>query len=206
MLTYYDAHTHHHSTNQNGIVSVQNIRIGSDNNIPSGIFSAGIHPYDVEKFEDEWMEQLKEIAQNTKCVAIGECGIDKRFNNLEEQINIFRFQIDLAKELQKPLIVHCVKGLNEVLNLTKGFEYPMLLHSFHKWDEMIERRGNIFVSLSMRNIIESKRVKLDRLLLETDDSNYTIEEIYKRLSVVYGVELEDLVKQIEENFNNFYSI
>lgn len=211
MITYYDAHTHRHYSELSGVVSVYNYRVGRDSCVPQGRFSVGIHPYDASEFakRGEWamrLEELEELAQNPMCVAIGECGIDMRIEGLDEQREVFRAQIAIAQALRKPLIVHLVRSLDEVLSLTKGFENPILLHSFHKWSDAIARRGNIFVSFAHRNIVGLKRVDISRLLLETDDSPTPIAELYRRLSECYKVDIEELVKQMEQNFNNFYSI
>ena len=74
-------------------------------------FAVGVHPYDCENFE----ESIFEFASHPKCVAIGECGLDyyrlpddenAKMQNKKLQKEVFVAQIQIAKKLNKPLIVH----------------------------------------------------------------------------------------------------
>ena len=96
---------HHHSCENFGIYNLD-----FNEKIPESIFSAGIHPKDIlEDFEFQ-LSWLKKTAENKKCVAIGECGLDRLADkNLQIQKEVFTRQIYLANDLQKPLIIHCVR-------------------------------------------------------------------------------------------------
>lgn len=72
-------------------------------------FTAGIHPELVNlNLGKKYLEQLRKSASNSKCVAIGETGLDfsKSFHNKEKQIQVFEEHIRLAIELEKPLFMH----------------------------------------------------------------------------------------------------
>lgn len=70
--------------------------------------AVGLHPYFMSEFVDEHLVQLTELAQRHRSllVAIGECGIDRSIANLPLQIKIFEHHIELANQLELPLIVH----------------------------------------------------------------------------------------------------
>jgi TatD DNase family protein len=55
----------------------------------------GIHPHDAKSWEEGYYEELRDIAQSTECVAIGECGLDynRNFSTVEEQREVFEKQV-----------------------------------------------------------------------------------------------------------------
>ncbi|NPA53526.1 MAG: TatD family hydrolase [Aquificae bacterium] len=146
--------------------------------------SIGYHPYDVNGLTDEDIEVLKKLAlENEKVVAIGECGLDyyRDITPKEIQKEFFEKQIQLAKELNLPLIVHS-RSANEdtVKILEKYAPYPAsgILHCFGGDIPMMEAcvdmgfyisfAGNVTYpkAENLREVL--KKVPLDRLLLETD--------------------------------------
>ena len=146
--------------------------------------SVGYHPYDVNGLTDEDIEVLKKLAlENEKVVAIGECGLDyyRDITPKDIQKEFFEKQIQLAKELNLPLIVHS-RSANEdtVKILEKYAPYPAsgILHCFGGDIPMMEAcvdmgfyisfAGNVTYpkAENLREVL--KRVPLDRLLLETD--------------------------------------
>jgi TatD DNase family protein len=119
---------------------------------PGTLYStAGIHPHDAKSYTDESWNELKVVASNPECVAVGECGLDynRNFSEPSEQRQVFRkhvrqesllvsvvitfFQIELAIEINKPLFVHERDGhddLLEILDQYKGRLPPVLIHCF----------------------------------------------------------------------------
>ena len=78
--------------------------------IPEHYFSVGIHPQNIDEQWENDLENLKIISQNPKCLAIGECGLDALVNIDENlQKKVFEAQILWANQIQKPVIIHCIK-------------------------------------------------------------------------------------------------
>ena len=68
----------------------------------------GIHPHDAAKTDNKTFESLKELAQRQKIVAYGEIGLDffRNISSQDKQIEVFGLQLELAKELNLPVIIH----------------------------------------------------------------------------------------------------
>lgn len=101
-----------------------------------GVYCAlGIHPTEAQKAQEEDFEKIIEMASNKKVVAIGECGLDYYWDKsfIEEQKKVFLKQIEIAKALNKPLIVHdreAHKDTFEMLTDNIKCEVPVIMHCF----------------------------------------------------------------------------
>ena len=98
-------------------------------------YSYGIHPWYIskEKVYDE-LRELKVAAHEKRCLAIGECGLDKVCDvPFDLQVEVFYEQIRLANEIRKPLIIHCVKAFNELINCLNQLDnnVPVIIHGFN---------------------------------------------------------------------------
>ncbi len=108
--------THTHSQLYDAKIELVNLGLGQSEK--PNHYSYGLHPWFIEKetYEDQ-LQQLKLISHEKRCLAIGECGLDKLSTvdfNLQQEV--FIEQIKIANQLKKPLIIHCVKAFNELLN------------------------------------------------------------------------------------------
>jgi TatD DNase family protein len=146
--------------------------------------SIGYHPYDIGDISEKDIENLAKLYKNnSKVVAIGECGLDfyrdKTPKNLQEKF--FRLQIELAKELKLPIIIHSREAdadIERILSEYAPFENGGIMHCFGGSLRLMEATlemgfyisfaGNITYPKAdnLREI--AKKVPLDRLLLETD--------------------------------------
>lgn len=171
-------------------------------------FSHGIHPWDAasSEFSSIFLEQL--ILPN--CLAIGEIGLDKLNGpDLKKQIQVFEKQIELSEKLNLPAIIHCVKAWNELKLIKRRFNpsQTWVFHGFSKRNilEDVLFEG-LYVSfgeamLSNPKLLDAaSKVPLDKLFLETDDSNISIETIYIEFAQAKQITLQEL-KEIQ--FNNF---
>ncbi len=83
------------------------IRLLADR-FPELRYSVGVHPLDTKHWEEATLDVLREATSDNRVVAIGELGLDLfRDSNLEEQLTILRPQLDLAFDLDLPVIIHC---------------------------------------------------------------------------------------------------
>lgn len=211
MYRYFDVHSHknHPQSDPNAVFTIENIRI-SDNNTTltsSPYFSAGIHPYDTMKINDKWFSDLETTASDDRCLAIGECGIDKRYPNIELQLEILHRHIGLSNRLHKPLIIHCVRAENEILRALKQSTEKTIFHSYTHFTQQLEQRQSITVSFSERSLQNPgiHRIPTNRILLETDDGDLSIEQIYARYSTLASIDPTDLQAVIRNNFTNIFN-
>ncbi len=146
--------------------------------------SIGFHPYDVNDISDEDLQWLKELAQKEeKVVAIGECGLDyyRDYTPVDKQKYFFERQIEIAKELNLPLIVHSREAPRDTEKILEKYApYPAsgIIHCFGGDMQMMEKcidlgfyisfAGNITYPKAENLRKVAKKVPLDRLLLETD--------------------------------------
>src|SRR5690606_33316081 len=134
------------------------------------------------------MAQLAQIARSPHVLAIGECGLDKKTEtNWELQALAFAQQIDLAKDLNKPLIVHCVRAFDEVIALLheRTPAVPVLFHGFNKHPNLVQyllRKGYNFslgtavLSGRLHGLI--REIPESSVFLEPDQPFTEIFEIY----------------------------
>lgn len=117
-MNYFDAHTHTFSKEEN-VLSVVNKYPVSENF--SHRFSIGIHPWFIKvKTLNTQFTVLEEKIQHKNCLAIGECGLDKLTEvDFQTQKEVFVTQIQLSEKYKKPLIIHCVKAHQEIIELKK---------------------------------------------------------------------------------------
>lgn len=201
-MDFFDFH-HHKKNMPNGIYNLDIEQIPPD--LP---YSIGIHPKDIDvnavDRQFEWMKNR--VSEN--CLAIGECGLDS-FVETDQKIqeDVFLRQIQFANEVKKPIIIHCVRKFYEVISFKKYAEQPMIIHGFNKKERIAEDllKNNFYLSfgkavlynLSLQNTL--KITPLDKIFLETDNDDFSLEELYEKVSEIKGISLENLNKQIAEN-------
>lgn len=96
-------------------------------------YSAGIHPYDATEATDTAWQWLEDVCRRPEVVAIGEAGLDRlRVGFPEPQTEIFIRQALLADEVDKPLIIHCVRAWGELIGLKRRLKpsLPWIIHGF----------------------------------------------------------------------------
>ncbi len=176
--------------------------------IPEHYFSVGIHPQNIHEDWEKDLESLKIISQNPKCLAIGECGLDALVNIDENlQKKIFEAQIIWANQIQKPVIIHCVKRFQELIPFQKIAKVPMIIHGFNKKkaiaDEMLKHGfylsfgKSVLHNLSLQTSL--KEIPLEKIFLETDDADFDIAELYQKASEIKEIPVEKLQEQISKN-------
>ncbi|MGR6086612.1 MAG: TatD family hydrolase [Arcticibacter sp.] len=208
-MNLFDIH-HHSSSNDSIRGTIINLTSGFSNLTDKGFFSIGLHPWYLNEetiFQD--FEVLKFASSKPNVVAIGECGLDKVCKtDWALQENCFRMQIDLAEQVQKPLIIHCVKAYPEVLGMIKKQRnmVPVVFHGFNKNNEIALEILNHGYHLSFGKHLFNENtaqvfttVPLDRLFLETDASDIPIAAIYEQACSILDVSIEKLQTQIEAN-------
>ena len=214
-MIYYNLHTHSDPTDED-VVAVVNV-YPKDYPTKSKYFSVGIHPWyiDQENLESE-LEIIEKALQDPNCLAIGECGIDKKIEtDIKLQTQVFERQLLLAEKYQMPVILHCVAAYDELIAMKTemNITVPLIIHGFAKSPEMaqqLESHG-IFLSFGkylMRNpdLANSlTAVSDDTFLLETDTSEEKIQEVYAKAAEAKNIPLTELHSIIERNFARIFS-
>lgn len=145
--------------------------------------TAGVHPHDAAEVSEDYLSQLRQLAERPEVVAIGECGLDyhRNFTPREVQQKVFHEQLELAVEVQKPLFLHCREAHDDLMKHLQVIENlpPVIVHCFtgtrEELDDYVaagyyvgvtgwicdERRG-----VALQELV--KHIPLDRIMLETD--------------------------------------
>ena len=204
-MILFDFH-HHNRENTYGIYNLEPKEIVTEKK-----FSVGIHPKDIDENWEENFEKIKKISLLPNCVAIGECGLDGLISvNENLQKEVFENHILWANQINKPVIIHCVKRFSEIIPFQKIAEIPLVIHGFNKKktiaDEML-RHGfylsfgkSVLHSLSLQSIL--KEFPLEKMFLETDDANFNIEELYQKTAEIKGISIENLHNKILKNLES----
>lgn len=144
-------------------------------------FSAGYHPHEAKDFTPQAAKELKKLAKNKLCLAIGEAGLDYFYfhSPKKTQREVFRQQVEMAAELNLPLIVHSRQSFEEVMEILSEFDsLPFVFHCFSgsldEYLQIVKREGYI----SFTGIVTFKKTQglkevarkaaPDRFFLETD--------------------------------------
>lgn len=152
---------------------------------PSVVPSFGVHPWFVLERTTDWFTNLRAYFESTPSAAVGEIGLDKgsrgKLIDFDVQVEVFRRQLELAKELKRPASVHCVRAFGDLLDVMKStgpFPEGVILHSFLGSAEMVPELANLGAYFSFSGFLMSmksqkakkmlKAVPTDRILLETD--------------------------------------
>lgn len=175
-------------------------------NVP---ISIGLHPWHVKGgWRSQTYDDLIPRLRLPQVKAIGEAGIDHiRGGDIAHQLEAFEIQAHLAKEVGKPLIVHCVKAFDEVIRLHKtSFKHETwIIHGFRGKAEQARQllREGFFLSFGEHYNEEALQLcPLDHLLMETDESTTDIDQLYLRASTLRGMEVEELRKEINKNIES----
>ena len=214
---YIDIHSHSKIEAPNiGIRSmfIQETTIGMDFDSP---FSIGLHPWHISKTNhQEALKNMELFIEHPMLKAIGECGLDRSIAvNYELQKEVFLSQLILADLYDKPLIVHNVRAFDDFLSILKQEKpnIPLLFHAFNGNADILNKllQFNTFYSfgkdLEKENSKTSRIIRnipINRLFLETDDSNVKIEDIYSIAASKIGISMKKLKNQIYYNYKSLF--
>ncbi|HLA55102.1 MAG TPA: TatD family hydrolase [Flavobacterium sp.] len=180
-------------------------------------YSIGIHPWHiVENRVSEDLGIIKSKLGEQNCLAIGECGLDKRIEiPFDLQVGVFEKQLALAERYQKPVVIHCVAAFSEVMEIKKRLKIsvPMIIHGFSKNEQTAKQLLDHGFYLSfgkylLRNPeLESvfKSVPDDRFFLETDTIEESIRDVYNLAAKYRSTDLQTLQNTIKQNFSSVFN-
>lgn len=171
-----------------------------------GYCSVGMHPwYAGRQFNATSCDLLRQAAVCDNVLALGEAGLDKRCDTpFDVQLRAFEFQVSLACEVNKPMVLHVVKAVDEVLAVRRAAKAvrPWVLHGFRGNAQQAAQllRHGLYLSVGMHFNVDALRcVPLDRLLIETDDACIDILSVAARVSAVLDLPQPQLLQQLRRN-------
>ena len=215
---YIDIHSHD-SKSEKGVFILENLMAhegitpSSDKSIA---FSVGVHPWFLtESNMENQLDFVKRYGNEKSVVAIGEAGFDKlKGATLELQIKAFEEQVRVPETLKKPLIIHCVKGWNELLASYQKMNPKMtwLIHGFRGKKELARQliSKGMYLSLWYEFALKPESSELlrsipyDRLFLETDGSGVNIRDIYKKAADDLYLSVDELKEKITSNYRKLF--
>ena len=209
-MKFFNLHTHNF-TNSDVVLELVNQYPNEFNNtIP--FYSIGIHPWHiVEDSIDEDLEIIESKLKEKNCLAIGECGLDKRIEiPIELQMQVFEKQLALAEKYMKPVVIHCVAAFQELIEIKNrlNISVPILIHGFSKNEQLAKQLINNGFYLSfgkylLRNPeleLVFKSIPNNRFFLETDTIEEEIQAVYSLAAKYKNIAIEQLQEQIKSNF------
>ena len=179
--------------------------------------SVGLHPWHVKgDCLDLDIKSVKEAALNTNVLAIGETGLDKAVKvDIEHQRRAFKNQIEIAERNNKPMVIHCVRAYDELQAYRKkaNQKIPWIFHWFNASSQtafdLIGKGcylsfGHMLFKENSKALKAFKEIPLERIFLETDDANVTIQDVYHQAATLKQIDVDELKAQINKNFEQCF--
>lgn len=194
--------------------------------------AVGIHPEELDCWGEEALAEIRELAEHPKCVAIGEIGLDYYWDDSrkEEQKLLFRWQIELALELNKPIIVHDREAHGDCMDIVR--DYPALRGVFHCYSgsaemakELLKRGwylgfdGPVTYKNARKTLEVLEICPLDRILIETDspymspvplrgkrNDSRNLRYVVDKIAELKGVSPEEIERVTMENGRRLFTI
>ena len=211
MILYLKLQNTHKAEPVSAGKAIINRKLATDALCEGYFYSAGIHPWDLTEFDTERrLECLREQLAEKQLVAVGEAGLDKlAAAPMQLQVAVFKEQVELSEKYELPLIIHCVKAMDELLALRKerAPKQPWIWHGFRGKPEQAKQllQKGFYLSFGMHYSSEAMNVVPDsRLFLETDDSPVDIEDVLRDAAKVRGVEVETLQAIVRKNIQDIF--
>lgn len=205
---FIDIHTHRTGSDH---VAIYSYRIGDGTPLPDVPHSAGVHPWDADTAARNALDGIT----GPGLVAIGETGLDFAARSRKENQTVwFEKQLELAQKLNLPIIIHCVKAYNTLIRYIDGYPQPVIIHGFTGSSQLASQllSKGCYLSFgegifhSPKTIGALQATPLDRLFLETDTSDLSIEEIYLEAVSITSHNIETLKMSIYDNYQKIFRI
>ena len=213
-MKYFNLHTHQFTNQPDVLELINQYPQEFDASIP--FYSIGIHPLfiDENRLEKDFQVVDEKLAL-PECLALGECGLDKRSETpFEVQQLVFEKQLALAEKHQKPVVIHCVAAFQELIEIKKRLKItvPMIIHGFSKKIELAKQLidNGFYVSFG-KNLLRNpelesvfKSIPNDKFLLETDMVEEGIQDVYALAAKYKRLELSELQEIVNKNYTTVF--
>lgn len=208
-----------------------NIRIANKH---GHIFAAvGVHPHSASELDEFAKQELAEMARDSKVKAIGETGLDYHYlySEKEQQVQAFKWHIQLANELDLPLIIHSREALDESFEILEKEGWPKRF-VFHAFSGDIKQAQKIFEAgglVSVTGVVTFKNAKplqelvqqidLNKIMVETDSPYLSPEpfrgkanepanvvKVAEKIAELQGISFERVAEVTTETAERFFRI
>ena len=213
-MEYFNLHTHRFTNQSNILELVNQYPQEFDAKIP--YYSIGIHPWFIveERIEAD-LAIIENKLQEASCLAVGECGLDKRIEiPMELQEMVFEKQLLLAQQYNKPVVIHCVAAFQELITIKKklNISVPILIHGFSKNAQIAKQLvdNGFYISFGKYLLLNKEleavfiSVPNNRFFLETDTVEEGIEAVYELAAKYKGVSVKEIQELVNSNFNEVF--
>ncbi len=195
--------------------------------------TVGIHPHNASQLNENVLEELRKLAENSKTVAIGEIGLDYYRNRspIQAQRKAFEAQLRLAEEMGLPAVIHDREADADTVEMLSKFRGKIegIMHCFSGSREMAEQCINSGFLISFAGPVTfpnshklheiAKCTALNKILLETDSPWLAPQEvrgkrnepsflpfIAKKIAQLKGTSMEELAKATSENARRIFQL
>lgn len=194
--------------------------------------AAGVHPDEVGALNEETFAWLREQCRHPKIAAVGEIGLDYYWDKEKHELQKYWFcrQMELAKELELPIIVHSREAAADTLEAVRTAHSPKLrgvIHCFSYGPELAAEYLNMGYYIGIGGVVTFKNAKklkevvkmlpLERILLETDcpylapepnrgkrNSSLNLTYVAEAIAQLKGIEAEEVIRVTNENAKALY--
>jgi TatD DNase family protein len=172
--------------------------------------SVGVHPWKATNWDSAYENLLLQLFSDSRISLIGEIGLDKAclvpFNKQQEAYGI---QLDIADYLGKPVLLHVVHAMAEIIASTKNHPNipAWIIHGFRGGKQELAQyvAKGFYISFGINFKSESLALcPLDKLFLETDDNDSSVSYLYSHVATLLGFSVERVEQQIERNFRTVF--
>lgn len=206
--------------------------VGLAERYPFMYAAVGFHPHDAKGFDETSPAQLAELCKNPKVRAIGEIGLDYYYehSDRETQKKVFIEQMELARHLELPVIIHNRDAHEDCMDIVRRF--PDVSGEFHCYSGSAQMArellamgwylgfGGVVTFKNARKVIEVLEIcPKDRILLETDcpylspvpnrgkrNDSRNLPYIAEKIAEIKGLEAKELALTAAENGRRFFGI
>ena len=215
-MEFFNLHTHKWTNQPNLLELVNQYPQEFDPTIP--YYSIGIHPWFIVKERIEIdLAIIESKLQEANCLAVGECGLDKRIEiSMELQQMVFEKQLLLAQKYRKPVVIHCVAAFQELITIKKklNISVPMLIHGFSKNIQVAKQLvdNGFYISFGKYLLLNPeleavfKSVPNYRFFLETDTVEEGIEAVYELAAKYKEISVKKIQEMVNNNFLEVFKI
>ncbi len=202
-------------------------------NYPYVYAAVGLHPDEVHVLDEEKFSFLKEQCKKEKVVAVGEIGLDYYWDNTPRDVQEEWFvrQLELARELDLPVIIHSRDAAEDTLRIMKQYGKGLrgVIHCFSYSKELADEYVKMGFHIGIGGVVTfkngkklkeiAKEIPLERILLETDcpylapvphrgerNSSLYLPYVVQEIAELRGISCDEVVEQTEKNGKNLFGI
>jgi TatD DNase family protein len=194
--------------------------------------TVGIHPHDADSVNKEIKSEIEGLAGKEKVVAIGEIGLDyyRNFSRAENQKPLFNFLLNLGKDLNLPLVIHCRLAEDDTLKILKqNMPLNAVVHCFSGNEAFLKECLDLGLFISFTCNITYKKAQnlrdlvqvtpLERVFLETDapylspegfrgkrNEPMQVKILAEVIARIKQIGTEDVARVTTENAKRFFNI